>query len=127
MAATAMFGLKYPSLLQFDQDARREDTRCQNLRSVYGLGGIPSDTQMRAIIDPLNPDEIHRTFKKMIAHLQQGKVLEGYRYIDDSVLVACDGTGLFSSEKVRCKNCCEKSLRSGDACFGSVKFSVSEN
>ena len=35
MSATAMFSLKYPSLLQFDPDARTDDVIRHNLKSLY--------------------------------------------------------------------------------------------
>ncbi len=38
----AMFSLKDPSLLAFDR--RRSD---QNMKTLFGIGQIPSDTQMR--------------------------------------------------------------------------------
>lgn len=50
---------------------------------------------------------------KIIARLQSGKVLVDYKYIEDSYLVAIDGTGYFSSNKVHCKNCCQKNHRDG--------------
>ena len=48
LSAFAMFALKDPSLLAFD--ARRNDA---NLKALFGIGEIPSDTQMREILDPL--------------------------------------------------------------------------
>ena len=51
MSAMAMFSLKDPSLLLFQQ--RRND---ENMKSVFHILNVPSDTQMRAILDPLEPD-----------------------------------------------------------------------
>jgi len=48
MSAFAMFSLKDPSLLQFDE-RRKEDAECQNLKSIYGIRNIPSDSRMREI------------------------------------------------------------------------------
>ena len=48
MSAFAMFSLKDPSLLQFDK-RRNEDAECQNLKSIYGIRNIPSDSRMREI------------------------------------------------------------------------------
>ena len=45
MSAYAMFSLKYPSLLQFDQHFR-EDMIKHHLKSVYEIDNVPSDTQM---------------------------------------------------------------------------------
>jgi len=40
MSGLAVFGLKYPSLLQFDQDHNTEITK-SNLRSLYGINQPP--------------------------------------------------------------------------------------
>ena len=50
LSAFAMFSLKDPSLLAFDQ--RRQDPS-DNFRTVYGIKCVPCDTQMRTILDPV--------------------------------------------------------------------------
>src|SRR2546427_5622008 len=50
MAGLALCSLKDPSLLAFQ---RR--TLDHNLRSVFGLSAIPSDTQLRTILDEGGP------------------------------------------------------------------------
>ena len=49
MSAFAMFSLKDPSLLAFDQ--RKND---ENLKSVYHIESIPCDTHLRSILDLLD-------------------------------------------------------------------------
>jgi hypothetical protein len=46
MSAYAMFSLKDPSVLAFEKHWKEDES---NLRSIYKIGTIPSDTQMRAI------------------------------------------------------------------------------
>ena len=46
MSAFAMFSLKEPSLLAFD--GRRHD---QNMKNLYHIDRVPSDTRMREILD----------------------------------------------------------------------------
>lgn len=103
MSAFAMFALKDPSLLAFDK--RRDD---QNLQTLYQIKRVPSDTQMRVILDPLPPEDLRPAFGDVFRALQRGKVLESYRFLDEGYLLALDGTGYFSSEKVHCANCMEK-------------------
>ncbi|ESQ14574.1 MAG: hypothetical protein N838_05585 [Thiohalocapsa sp. PB-PSB1] len=43
MSGLALFGLKYPSLLQFEHDRREKTTRA-NLHALYGIERAPSDT-----------------------------------------------------------------------------------
>src|SRR2546425_9043382 len=52
MSAFAMFSLKDPSLLAFD--LRRCDPN-DNFRTIYGINRVPSDSQMRAVLDPVDP------------------------------------------------------------------------
>ena len=103
MSAFAMFSLKDPSLLAFDK--RRDD---ENLQALYKIKRVPSDTQMRVVLDPLPAEELRPAFGDVFRAVQRGKVLESYRYLDEGYLLALDGTGYFSSEKVHCPNCMEK-------------------
>ena len=112
MSGLAIFGLKYPSLLQFDQD-RSEETIQSNLQSLYGIERVPSDTYFRQRLDKLDPQQLRRTFNRLIAVLQRGKGLERFNFLDGHYLMSLDGTGYFSSSKVHCKQCCEKHHRDG--------------
>ena len=67
-----MFSLKDASLLAFDQ-RRQVDN---NLERVYGIDEAPSDIQMRAILDKVEPGELRLVFKDIIQQLQRGKELE---------------------------------------------------
>ena len=53
IAALAMFSLKDPSLLAFED--RLEDP---SLRNIFGITKIPSDSQMREILDPIDQDPL---------------------------------------------------------------------
>lgn len=65
MSAFAMFSLKDPSLLAFDE--RRQTS--ENLKCVYSIGRIPSDTQMRTILDGVNPEAVRPVYKRVIQSL----------------------------------------------------------
>ncbi len=47
MSAFAMFSLKDPSLLKFDE-RRKEEAECQNLKSIYGVDNRYSNTMQPA-------------------------------------------------------------------------------
>ena len=112
MAGLAMFSLKDPSLLAFQRRARD-----YNLRSVFGLQAIPSDTQMRTILDEVDPQELRPLFKDIFRQLQRAKVLEDYVYLDGRYLVALDGVEYFSSKKVHCEHCMTRHHSSGEVSY----------
>ncbi len=114
MSAFAMFSLKDPSLLAFDQ--RRQDPN-DNFRTIYGIDRVPSDTQMRAILDPVVPDHVRPLFGDIFRRLQRGKALERFVYRDGYYLVSLDGTTYFSSTKVHCPACLEKHHRGGGVTY----------
>lgn len=53
LSACAMFALKFPSLLQFEQK-RVDPTIAHNLKSLFFVSHTPSDTHMREIIDEVD-------------------------------------------------------------------------
>lgn len=112
-AALAMFQFKFPSLLQFDEACREDDTRVGNLKRLYGLEEVASDTQMREILDPVEPGQLRKAFRAVHSALQRGKVLEDFTIFDGRLLLSIDGTGQFSSNKVGCPQCGKKKHRSG--------------
>src|SRR3954463_10428935 len=84
MAAFAMFSLKDPSLLAFDQRRRDPD---DNFRTIYGIHRIPSDSQMRAVLDPVDPAALRPSFREVFRRLQRGKTLERFVYRDGRYLL----------------------------------------
>jgi hypothetical protein len=114
MSAFAMFSLKDPSLLAFDQ--RRGDPN-DNFRTIYGINRVPCDSQMRAILDPVDPACLRAPFLEIFRCLQRGKMLEHFVYLDGYYLVSLDGTEYFSSHKIHCASCLEKRHRNGTVTY----------
>jgi hypothetical protein len=112
MAGLALFSLKDPSLLAFSQ--RHTD---HNLRSVFGLAAIPSDTQMRAILDDVDPVRLRPLYKDVFRQLQRAKVLEHYVFLRGCYLIALDGVEYFRSHKVHCEHCLSRQHRNGDISY----------
>ena len=113
MSGLAVFGLKYPSLLRFDRDARTHELERENRKSLYGIERAPCDTTLRERLDEVDPRQLRPAFKQVFAALQRGKGLEGFTYLDGHYLLSVDGTGYFSSSSVHCEHCCEKHHRDG--------------
>ena len=103
MSAFAMFSLKDPSLLAFDN--RRQD---ENMKNLYLIGMVPSDTSMREIVDLVEPGALRPVFSHVFRHFQRGKGLEGFVFYKNNYLLALDGTGYYSSQSVHCGSCMQK-------------------
>lgn len=116
MSGMMIFGLKCPSWLQFE--ARLKEKRLHdNLTKLYKVDRIPRDTTFRERVDLIDTQNFRGCFTKSFAKLQRGKVLDQYRFLDKYYLCSMDGTGFFSSHKVRCEHCCVKNHRDGTTTF----------
>ena len=112
MSALAVFGLKYPSLLQFDRSRGEEAVR-HNLKTLYGIGRAPCDSSMRECLDKLDPSTLERCYTTLFARLQRGGGLSGMEVLDGRYVLSVDGTGVFSSQNVHCDHCCERHHQDG--------------
>jgi hypothetical protein len=114
MSGFALFALKDPSLLAFDQ--RRQEPH-SNLHTVYGIGQVPCDSQLRDILDPVDPQFLRPCFTDLFRHLQRGKALEPLAFFEGHYLLSFDGSGYFSSQKIHCRHCLEKHHRNGSVTY----------
>jgi len=111
MSGLAIFGLKYASLLQFDE--KRTEPRIRaNLARLYGVNQAPCDTQLRERLDEVEPEAIRPAFIALHQQLQRQKVLQDYNYLG-GLLLSIDGTGQFSSNTIHCPECCERKRSDG--------------
>jgi len=112
MSGFAMFSLKCPSLLDYDKQ-RAED----NLKTIYGIERASCDSSLREILAPFSPESLRPSFKGVFRQLQRGKALEEMEFFKGCYLLALDGTGYYSSQKVHCQSCLEKHYRDGSITY----------
>lgn len=110
LSAFAMFSLKCDSLLQFDKK-RQDETEIQNIKAVFDVTNVPCDSQMRNIVDELDPQQLRPVFKKVFAQLQRGKMLEQMQYLDGHYLLSLDGIEVYKSEKCFSDKCLSRKRR----------------
>jgi hypothetical protein len=116
MSAFAMFHMKYSSLLKFEEE-RRGETIKHNLETLYGVKESPCDTYMREVIDPLAPIKFRPPFTLIINKLKEHGFLKEYEYLDGYYILSMDATGIFSSKKICCPDCCIKNHDNGKSEF----------
>ena len=109
MSSLAVFSLKCPSLLSFEKTFQMNQTRSDNLKRLYRLERVPSDTQLREVLDYVSYEQYRSVFKDLFSYVQKSKVLDKFVFMDINNIphyaIAVDGTGIFRSEKIKCPSC----------------------
>jgi hypothetical protein len=113
-SAFAMFSLKSPSLLAFKELSRQEE---KNLKAIYHLQSVPSDTQMRTTLDPFSPTPLRTLFAKLFHKLGEAGVIKEYEYWKGQLLISIDGVEHFCSTKVHCNHCTTRAHRNGETSY----------
>lgn len=75
MSCFAVFSLKWPSLLRYEEE-KNNPVGLKNLKDLYQIQSPPSDTYMRERLDEIDPTHLRAAFKAVFAIAQRGKVLE---------------------------------------------------
>ncbi len=99
LGAFALFFSQSPSFLAYQQ-AMQPAQRRNNAQSLFGIEQIPSDNQIRNLLDPLEPRLFYPVFSSTFEHLEKAGHLKAYRFFEGCLLVPLDGTEYFRSSKV---------------------------
>ena len=78
------------------------------MKNIFRIPQVPSDTRMREILDPLEPDSLRPMFNDILRELQRGKALEAFDFLEGYNLLSLDGSGYYSSKKVHCEHCLQR-------------------
>jgi hypothetical protein len=108
MSACALCSLTAPSLLAFDTQ-RAEG----NVGTIDGMAQVPCDTHMRERLDPVSPESLRPSCKRVFRPLQRGKAREAMVVLEGHSCVARAGTGDVSSPAVHCASCLHTVHRNG--------------
>jgi len=112
MGAFSVFFTQSPSFLAHQEEVKRNKGR-SNAESLFEIGEIPGDSQIRLLLDRVAPEHVNEVFREVYGGLERAKVLEGMRSHRHSLLIAVDGTEYFSSKKIHCQQCSQRELSNG--------------
>ena len=104
MSALAMMFFQDPSVLSFQQ-RMQDKMQDSNLKALFGVEIIPSDSSLRQSLDEVPTEAINASFPILLQRLQRGKQLVPYKLDSGHYLIALDGSQYFSSEKINCPSC----------------------
>jgi len=112
MGAFSVFFTQSASFLAHQEDLKRR-TGQSNAESLFGMDQIPSDNQLRSLLDPVAPAFVSPVFRDIYRRLDRAEVLKDYRSHANCLLIAMDGTEYFSSKKIHCEQCSRRELSNG--------------
>jgi len=104
LSAFAVFFTQSPSFLAH-QKAMQTARGHNNAQSFFAIQDIPSDNQIRGMLDPVPPQSLYPVYDHIYQALRQEGILQSFRGVHDSTLIALDGTWYHSSQKIHCPCC----------------------
>ena len=112
MSAFSVFFTQSPSFLAHQRQMKLRKGR-SNAGSLFALTEIPSDNQVRNLLDKVSPEHLHVVYRQIFLALEQRGILESRRSYGKQLLVAIDGTEYYASQKIHCENCNHRVLSNG--------------
>lgn len=112
LAAFAVFFMQSSSFLSHQRLLQSKQGR-SNVESLFQVEEIPSDPQIRNLVDPLPSRYFQEDFWYLLDKLKEQQHLLQFRNELGTYAVAMDGVNFFSSEKISCSQCLKRQDRSG--------------
>lgn len=110
LSALAMYYVQSPSFLAFQRDMNRKRGR-DNVQNLFLVQKIPSDAQIRNLLDQVSPYEFKESFECLYRGLERSMGSERLLALNGKRCIAWDGTNYYHSSKKCCQGClkCEDS------------------
>jgi hypothetical protein len=112
LAAFAVFFMQSSSFLAHQRWLQNKQGR-NNAHSLFQVDEIPSDPQIRNLVDPLTSMYFQEDFWYLLDKLKNQQRLSQFRNELGTYAVGMDGVTFFSSEKINCLKCLKRQDRSG--------------
>jgi len=111
MSGFAVMFFQHASLLQFQRAMEKKRRRC-NLQTMFGVHEVPSDTQMREILDEVQPESLRSVLPQLWEKVRRAgwgprftTTLPSGEHKGTYYTAALDGSEYFRSTKVQCPHC----------------------
>ena len=116
LSAFSMLFMQSPSFLDFQRTMQKTQGK-NNVQTLFGAFEIPTDNHIRNLLDPVSPELLFPMFPFVFEGLQKAGIVDTYRVLNKTVLIAMDGTQYFSSKTVHCKCCSTKQHANGEVTY----------
>jgi hypothetical protein len=126
MSAFAMLFFQHPSLLEY-QRRMQQRTGCSNLERVFQVTAIPSDTQMREILDGVPIEPLRRVLPQTFEQMRRVgwtarfvTEVAGQKYYP----IVLDGSEYFHSTQIHCPHCLHQRQANGETHYSHLVVSA---
>lgn len=116
LSAFSVFFTQSPSFLAAQKTLRQAKGQ-SNAQSLFQIEQIACDNHIRDTLDAVAPDKLFPLYDEVYQALRQAGLLESFRAVHQTLLIALDGTWYFSSQKIHCPQCCCLEHKSGDKTY----------
>jgi hypothetical protein len=116
LSAFSVFFMQCPSFLDY-QNRMQETKGHNNASSLFQVENIPSDNQIRNLLDPIEPGHLTPIFDWVFNAVTHSHHIEPYRSLNNTVLIAADGVCYHSSHAVYCDNCYKREHKKGEITY----------
>ena len=115
-AAVSAFGVFFTQSASFLAYQRliEEVKGKSNVQSLFGAERIPSDNQIRNLLDPQDPELLSGVFAKGLKAVAESGQMEKFSSYGGQYLISVDGTQTVSSQKIHCPSCTRRELKNGE-------------
>lgn len=101
LSAFSVFFRQSPSFLEY-QRSLEQAHGTSNAQTLFGVHHLPSDNHIRHLLDATSPSQVTPMFSYLFEALNQAGVIDHYRAVNQTLLLALDGTEYFSSRAIHC-------------------------
>ena len=119
-SAFSIFFTQSASFLAFQRSMQQAKGQ-SNVHSLFQVQQIPSDNHIRQTLDPIPPETLFPVYDTVCQALRDQGIIETYRAVHDTLLIALDGTWYHSSQKIHGPCCSFMEHQSGEkTCYHSA-------
>ena len=115
LSAFSVFFTQSPSFLAH-QKAMETNKGHSNAQSLFQIDKIPTPEHIRNMLDPVEPKELFPVYDSVYEALKERGVLDDFRGVQGTRLIALDGTWYFSSKSpnIHCPRCSSLNHKNGE-------------
>lgn len=116
LSAFSVFFIQCESFLQHQRLLQTRKGK-DNAQTLFGVEQIPSDNQIRNILDGISAAVLFPIFSWVYQALKAGGHLAAYQCNECNLLLTLDGTEYFSSQKINCACCSHRTRKNGKVTY----------